>query len=110
MRWTWGLAVDKLGVVSLAWMAASCLPSTSRALCFSARLWNFSLTGSTLICVFLGVRKGKGIGKVMRIFIRNFTVFLLSNVVGFNGVGNAKHGSVVGSWFDVDDARGCWAR
>ena len=49
----------------------------------------------------------KGIRKVMRIFIRNFTVFLLSNVVWFNGIGDAEHGSVVGSWFDVDDARGC---
>ena len=49
----------------------------------------------------------KGIGKVMRIFIRTFTVFLLSNIVWFNGIGDAKHGSVVGSWFNVNDARGC---
>ena len=52
----------------------------------------------------------KGIRKVMRIFIRNFTIFLLSNVVWFNGVGNAEHRSVVGSWLNVDEARGCWVR
>ena len=54
-------------------------------------------------------KERKGIGKVMRIFIRNFTVFLLSNIVWFNGIGDAEHGSIVGSWFDVDDARGCCA-
>ena len=51
----------------------------------------------------------KGIGKVMQSFIQNFTVFLLSNIVWFNGIGDAEHGSVVGSWFNVDNARGCCA-
>ena len=73
-------------------------------------LFAFDLLGVVLFCEVLELllngldfdlrlfrsEERKGIGKVMRIFIRNFTVFLLSNVVWLLGSARQNIGPLLG--------------